>query len=476
MRPHFIVRSRAPLSAILLLIALNFSPAARAAETIKIRIDAATVISTIPSDFVGFGYETSAAAQPDFFSAKNPTMIRLYRNLGATGLIRIGGNVSDHTQYVADGTPAVKTEREITTINRQNLLDLGEFARATGWKVMWGLNLGTGTKEQAVEEAVAVEQALGDRLHSLQVGNEVDLMQPYRNNYDAYHAAYRDFKAAIRKRLPQAVFSGPDSASNVSFVEKFVTEEAGDMSTATYHYYRSGARNRNATMEFLLQRDDAFNQRLDRIREACAPRHIPYRINEVNSFSGGGKAGVSDTFGEALWALDYMFNLAAHGCSGINLETDINQLGFISHYSPIVHDGAGKCSARPEYYAMLAFAMAGRGQLLKTQIDAPKTNLAAYSTRDPHGIIFLAIINKDLAADVTAECASPSGNGDAELYWLGAPASDAKSGVTFAASTVADDGSWSAGKSENSRQFSGNVTLTVPHASALIVRFAPAQK
>jgi len=71
MRPHFIVRSRAPLSAILLLIALNFSPAARAAETIKIRIDAATVISTIPSDFVGFGYETSAAAQPDLGAGSN---------------------------------------------------------------------------------------------------------------------------------------------------------------------------------------------------------------------------------------------------------------------------------------------------------------------------------------------------------------------------------------------------------------------
>jgi len=36
------------------------------------------------------------------------------------------------------------------------------------------------------------------------------------------------------------------------------------------------------------------------------PAHAPleYRINEVNSFSGGGKEGISDTFGSALWCLD----------------------------------------------------------------------------------------------------------------------------------------------------------------------------
>jgi len=60
------------------------------------------------------------------------------------------------------------------------------------------------------------------------------------------------------------------------------------------------------------------------------------------------------------------------------METDINQLGFISFYSPIVHDAAGSATARPEYNGMLAFAMAGRGQLLKTNIhDKPAINFSA---------------------------------------------------------------------------------------------------
>jgi len=80
------------------------------------------------------------------------------------------------------------------------------------------------------------------------------------------------------------------------------------------------------------------------------------------------------TFASALWCLDYMFNLAAHGCGGVNMETDVNQLGFISHYSPIVHDANGVCSARPEYYGMLAFAMAGHGELIKVSIEKIEVN------------------------------------------------------------------------------------------------------
>ena len=82
---------------------------------------------------------------------------------------------------------------------------------------MWGLNLGTGTKEEAAEEAMAVDQALGPNLHSFEVGNEVDLLPKYSKDYVAYHRAFADYKAAIRSRLPNAVFSGPDSAGNLEF-------------------------------------------------------------------------------------------------------------------------------------------------------------------------------------------------------------------------------------------------------------------
>ncbi|HEX4795484.1 MAG TPA: hypothetical protein VH370_16930 [Humisphaera sp.] len=455
-----------------LAIPVSFAIAQEPPRFVKIQIDPAAVIGKVPDDFVGFGYETSAVAQPSFFAAKNAQMIRLYGNLGRQGLIRIGGNVSDHTRFVANGTAAAKTEREVTIINQTSLTDLADFSRATGWKVMWGLNLGTGSKEEAVEEAIAVDAALGTQLHSFEIGNEVDLMRKFSKDFDAYHAAYLEYKAAIRARLPRAAFSGPDSASSLPFVEKFVAAESADMRLATHHYYRTSARNADATIEHLLARDEAFDARLIALHKLTADRHLDYRINEVNSFFGGGKDGVSNTYASALWCLDYMFNLAAHGCSGVNMETDINQLGFISHYSPIIHDANGDCSARPEYYGMLVFAMAGHGQLIKATIEKTNLNLTAYATKATDGAIFVTVINKDLTRDAAIELAMPAGVNRIEAHRLTAPSIEAKDGVRFANAVVAENGSWNSGLAEVIAFSADSANPIVPHASAIVLKLS----
>ena len=40
----------------------------------------------------------------------------------------------------------------------------------------------------------------------------------------------------------------------------------------------------------------------------------------MNSVACGGKAGVSDTFASALWALDALFAVARSGADGVNLH------------------------------------------------------------------------------------------------------------------------------------------------------------
>ena len=438
-------------------------------KSVHIQIEEANPIARFSGDFIGFGYETSAVAQRDFFSPKNERMIHLYANLSPHGLIRIGGNVSDHTRFAADGVAVAKTERDVTIINDACLKDLGDFARATDWRVMWGLNLGTGTPEEAVEEAVAVDRALGDRLHSFEIGNEVDLMRKYSNKYDVYYADYLAYKSAIRAKLPHAIFSGPDVAGNLSFLEKFVSTEAADMALATHHYYRTGAASRDATVENLLARDGGFDGRLTRLSNLCSSHHVEYRINEVNSFYGGGKEGVSDTFASALWCLDYLFDLAAHGCNGVNLETDINQHGFVSFYSPIAHDADGICSARPEYYGILAFALAAHGELLKTDVQNAGLNLAAFATRNDRGTLYLAIDNKDLANDADVDWPVPAGYGNGSADLLTAESPQAKSGVTFGGAAVSDDGRFALGKPVEISIADGVAHLRLVRASAAVI-------
>ena len=449
--------------------ALLLTTAVARADPVTVHVEAADVVAHVGDDFMGLGYETSAVALAGYFTADNHRLVNLYRNLSPHGLIRIGGNVSDHTTYDPAGADVVKSQRETTVINRAGLTALGTFARATGWQVMWGLNLGTGSKAMAAAEATDVAAALGDRLHSLEIGNEVDALPRFHGGYAAYHAAFVDYRTAVRAAVPTAAFSGPDVIGKWPFLTGFAADEGDQIKLLTQHYYNSDVHRPDSTMDHLLATDDALAKRLDQLSALCRDHHIPgYRVNETNSFSGGGKPGVSDTMAGALWALDYLFVLATHGASGVNIETDINHLAWVSHYSPIVHDAAGVCSARPEYYGLLAFAMAGHGDVLRTTVDANGVNLTAYATRHG-GATWVTVVNRDYTKDAEVTIAVTAAS--AVAYRLSAPAVDAKSGVTFAGANVAGDGTFKAGEPAAVTVRDGTMTVSVPHASAVVTRF-----
>jgi hypothetical protein len=442
------------------------------AAAVRIALDPATVLTPIANDFIGFGYETSAVARTDFLSAQNLQMVQLYRTLSLHGLVRIGGIIGDHTRYEPEGRPVAQTMKGTTVINQAVLADLGGFLRATGWKALWTFNLGTGTKSEAGLEAVAVSAALGDRLDSFEIGNEVDNLKRFKN-YAEYHAAYLDYKAAIRAVLPAAVFAGPDTTGRPNdWVVKFAQTEANDLKLLITHYYCAGAKSPAATVETMLASDYRLDSRLQTLRATGAARNLAFRINEVNSFSGGGKPEVSDTFASALWVLDFMYRVAVHGGAGVNLETDVNQLGFISHYSPIFRNEDGGLTARPEYYGMLAFALAGQGSLIKISASKLSINLTAYATKNSDGIIWVTIINKDLARAANAALAMPAGCTTAEAYRLTALSPQSKGDVTLAGAQITSQGAYTPGATEQIPVVRGTAKFTLPAASAVVVRLS----
>ncbi len=398
-------------------------------------------------------------------------MIQLYWNLTHHGLIRIGGNISDHTKYVPNGTSAPRTQKNTTIINKTDLKNLDDFARATGWKVMWGLNLATSSPEKVAQEAVAIKKVLGNHLQSFQIGNEVDLIPKFSKNYDTYYKAYLKYKKAIRKKLPDAAFSGPDVAGNFNWFRKFAKDQANDnIKLLTFHYYRGWSRDTTSTMKKLLKTDSHWQKQLAKMNRISQKEGVPYRINEVNSFSGGGKLGVSDTFGSALWSLDFMFSLASYGCSGINLEAGINQFAWVSHYSPIVRSTSGKYTIRPEYYGMLAFSMAGNGDLLKLTMNKTDINLSTYATKSNQKYLWITIINKDLANNAAVHVILPKGYSQPEAFWLKAPSVKSKNHVTLAGRQVSPDGKWTPGAPEKVAVDKRTVHLTVPRAAAVLLR------
>jgi hypothetical protein len=236
----------------------------------------------------------------------------------------------------------------------------------------------------------------------LELGNEVEA---YRNSfrrpdytYETYREEFNRWRDAIVKAVPGAAFAAPDTAANIEWVERMAGDAQGDVELLTTHYYFTDQNHGKA--DNLLHPDPRLINILRRLRAASTASHIPWRMCETNSFSGGGLRGVSDTFLGALWTLDYMLLLAAGGCSGVNIETGVNQLGFVSSYSPIQDDGYGNNSASIPYYGMLAFAEAARGCAeivalqLPSQPASSPDNLTGYALGHTGRFSAIAIINR----------------------------------------------------------------------------------
>jgi hypothetical protein len=138
---------------------------------------------------------------------------------------------------------------------------------------------------------------------------------------------------------------------------------------------------------------------------------------EGNSCYRGGKAGMSNALAGALWGMDYMLDMAARGCKGINLhggggseissalgdklpgardarDLEIAKLG--TFYSPVAGNPTVGYSARPIFYAMMAVEQFAGSTLVETDFASGDVNANAYAARSDRGWR-VALINKDLA-------------------------------------------------------------------------------
>jgi hypothetical protein len=472
-------------------------------KTIRVNIDTRRKQGRIPDDFTGLGYEISSAAIPGLLSDKNRANVQLVRGLGASGVIRIGGITSDGASFAADAvaSPAAKA----TVINAANLRELAAFLDATGWRLIWGLNLGSGDMQNAAAEAVAVAAAVKHKLLAFEIGNEPDgfagdalnARRPKNYGYSDYLKEFRAYKAVIRNKLPDAPFAGPDASWATDWVSRFATDEGGDLKLLTKHYYRAGANNpyldkligagpdispgqhaeyetrrRADKIELLLREDTSIRGMLQELSAASSAAHVPFRICEANSFYGGGQPGASDRFVSALWVLDFMWTLAYGEAAGVNMQTGVNHLDFVSYYSAIRNDANGAVSIGPEYYGMLAFAQVGKGERIALDYDADGMNLTAYAVLGDHGHLALTLINKDQNADADITMTTGQTFQKATAWRLKGLALDSADNVTLGGIEVAANDHWHPREVEFLRTVGGVGEIHVPAASAAIVTWS----
>ena len=126
--------------------------------------------------FLGLSFDAIGLLLDGILLSENGSFISLVRRLGTKGVIRIGGNSSDHASL-----------RMGLTIHRTQIEHLAAFLSATGWQLIYGLDLGSAKAEQAAAEAEMVARIVGPKLLAFQFGNEPDLFRVKirKSNYNA---------------------------------------------------------------------------------------------------------------------------------------------------------------------------------------------------------------------------------------------------------------------------------------------------
>jgi hypothetical protein len=409
----------------------------------------------MPADFTGLSYEMPQLYNPIYFSPANTALVKAYRELSPAGVLRLGGNLSDATRWhgpngdfatpkqsaaIEHGKtywewkltdPSVRANKD-GAITPEAIRNLRGFLDATNWKLIYGLNFGSGSAQRAADESRCVAQEIGSRLLCYQVGNESDFFGGnayYRQKpfgFEDYYRGYQEFVSAVHARLPDAPFSGPDTANNLDWVDQLGKREKG-LLLLTSHFYAMGpAKDPTMNAEFLLSHNDRLERQAEKVRQAIADAGgTRFRMTEGNSCYGGGKPDVSDAFASALWGADYMLACAQHGYSGVNLHG-----GGDGYYTPIAVGAEGTTEVRPLYFGM-QFAQAFAGWALLACTVSPGANVSAYAARNGQQLQ-VALINKEPYAIEADLKGWPRASRPTRALLLAAPSLAAKTGIRFA--------------------------------------------
>ena len=465
----------------------------------------------MPVDFVGLSYEVQQLVDPTFFSAGNAGLIRAFKSLSPTGVLRLGGNTSEFAYWkprMDAPEPEHPRVREVVgepkaqyyAVTPEAVSNLAAFLQATGWNCIYGIGMGTNKPPRAADEAAFVSETLGDRLQYFQIGNEADLFKnhlrdPKTWSAKAYLEEWLALARAMATRVPRAKFGMPDVANDASWLTDIAEQwpsikERPDVTTVTHHYYFGGpATNPDVNIPNLLKAGTMQRvQNTANIATAAAGKMgARVRMTEGNTCYRGGKPGVSDVFAAALWSADYSLLLASNGYSGVNLHGGTGksvansvggslpgdallatagetpeQIATRPHpfYTPIATLGSDYVLEPVAYGLKFAGGFSG-GTLLKADFSAKLqsagVNASAYAAKLGGGQTSVIVLNKDAAVDVELEFEfGNTATGEAEIETLNAPTLASRE-ANITKST----------KHESLKQ--GKCIVTVPHASGLRV-------
>ncbi|HXE41843.1 MAG TPA: hypothetical protein VN516_02370, partial [Candidatus Baltobacteraceae bacterium] len=404
---------------VILLFGLLSSGAALAQPTVSISINTTNAGAAISTNFMGLSFEVSQLL-PDtngvhYFRPDNRALVNLFQFLGIKSL-RIGGNTSD---------------RDVRKLPDEADLDnLFGFAKVADVKVIYCLQLHNGNVYEDIKTAKYIMENYAEQMECFSIGQEPsaypvekkdtrsqtermgDSNEKYQ--YVQYRVEWKKFADALIAAVPNIKFAGPSVHNNGEWARNFMDDfgKTNHVVLITEHQYPGGAGGKVPTPQNGIDRmlsgenselTNSFPKAYQKLYDGFVPmtisNRLPYRLEEVNNYFNGGATNVSNTFGSALWGLDYMFWWASHSAAGLNFHTGdkvaagngLNISRYTAYYT--APDGF---QIRPLGYGIKAFDLGGHGKFLPVTIsNSANVNLSVYAMQGEGKAPFITIINKE---------------------------------------------------------------------------------
>lgn len=353
--------------------------------------------------------------------------------------IRIGGTTSDET-YLVESLPGNATSAQATKPETTWNVTSSWYTTFANYfpdktEIIYCLNFADNSSDwaNAQEQARAVWEALGDKLVGLELGNEIDhfASEGWRAqgwSIAEYIPQFNNLTASIRgsswyaeagdaaPKFQAAVFADPpwvpDQQDEIDDFDIVNLTKAGlvdpkhkVIETYSVHLYPQSTCDTERWLGMrldLLSNHTALwlnvSQYVPQVAAADAA-NTTLVFGETNSISCSGRSGISDTFGAALWGVDYVLMAASIGIPNVYFH-----LGAESEYSaftpwPYEYDNETLSSGiRANFYShyFIAKIVEGLGEDETYGISAlPGANssdLSGYAIYRGHGlekIVFL---------------------------------------------------------------------------------------
>ncbi|GAB1518129.1 hypothetical protein RhiTH_001188 [Rhizoctonia solani] len=383
-----------------------------------------------------------------FGNSSNPNKLsfqlieHIAERTGVSPWIRPGGVTQDSSLFdPKSGEPVrdISTSGGIyrTTYGPDYFKSFSKFAPSTKFTIT--LNLGNNTLNIARNQAKAAYQYLKpDQIWAFELGNEPGNYKETQRNLstwgaDAYVKQWQDWTDAIDAVVPlkQPRWWGgsdgtTDDPNTIAIQTDLITsrgvtgKKVKEFSQHMYQYSSCRpASNARATVLNIMNHTN-ITSFVDILRSKIAAANSvgsDFVVGEFNSVSCSGKVNITDTFGQALWALDTSLYSASLNVSRVYLHQGATLVfqsdnqenipgangtpGFSSYnlWYPRDSELRGRARANPSYVSQLVLAeIVGKSRAsqvvhLSPPVSVSADRFAAYGIYEHKKLSKLALIN-----------------------------------------------------------------------------------